>query len=275
MPPPPPSTQGILEPGSAATRFVLTRTEPSPDLRDHVERHWVVRWALPEGEPFVQEILPHPCVNLAGEPGLIAVHGIPLGRSSHRLEGSGVVVGTKFRPGGLRGFLASSVSDLNGRTVAPGELLGSAGERLERDLAALAGDPDAHVAAVEAFLRDRLPAPDPRFALVRRAVTDALVLPPGTTVAQLDRRHGVSARTLQRLFGDYVGVGPKWVLKRYRVHQAAERIAAGEAHEGASLALELGYFDQSHFIGDFTAQVGRSPGAYARDCAAARHLVAA
>lgn len=80
MPPPPPSTQGILEPGSAATRFVLTRTEPSPDLRDPVERHWVVRWALPEGEPFVQEILPHPCVNLAGEPGLIAVHGIPLGR---------------------------------------------------------------------------------------------------------------------------------------------------------------------------------------------------
>lgn len=270
------STQGILEPGRASTRFALTRVEPSPDLCAHVERHWIVRWALPEGEPFVQEVLPHPCVNLVSEPGLIAVHGIPLGRSPHRLEGCGVVVGTKFRPGGLRGFLARPASALNGRAVAPGELFGPAGERLERDLGALAGDPDAHLAAVEAFLRDRLPAHDLRFTLVGAAVGDALIGPPGTTVVQLAQRHGVSARTLQRLFRDYVGVGPKWVLRRYRVHEAAERIAAGRTDDWAALALELGYFDQSHFIRDFTAQVGRSPGAYARDCAAAaRRLVPA
>ena len=71
------------------------------------------------------------------------------------------------------------------------------------------------------------------------------------------------------MFADFVGVGPKWVLKRYRMHEAAERIASGEAGDGASLALDLGYFDQSHFIRGFTAQIGLSPSAYERACAVA------
>jgi AraC-like DNA-binding protein len=57
-------------------------------------------------------------------------------------------------------------------------------------------------------------------------------------------------------------------MKRYRMHEAAQRIAAGESDGGARLALDLGYFDQAHFIRDFTEQVGRSPGVYARACAA-------
>ena len=146
---------------------------------------------------------------------------------------------------------------------------GAAGERLERALAERAGDPTAHVRAVEGFLRERLPAPDPRYELVASVAAEMLTAPPGTTVAKLAERHAVSQRTLQRLFRDYVGVGPKWVLKRYRMHEAAERIAAGEAASGAELAFELGYADQSHFIGDFRSQIGLSPGEYARACAEA------
>ncbi len=104
---------------------------------------------------------------------------------------------------------------------------------------------------------------------MREVVEAMLVAEPATTVAQLADQHAVSPRTLQRAFADYVGVGPKWVLKRYRMHVAAERIAAGEVDDGVSLALDLGYFDQSHFIRDFTAQIGVPPSAYERACAAA------
>lgn len=263
------TTHGILRPDVGRAAFELTRRSPAEDLADHVERHWVVRWDLGGGPPFTQEILPHPCVNLVAEPGLIAVYGIPLGRSPHRIEGSGIAVGTKFRPGGIGGFLDRPASELNDRTVALADVFGAAGARLERELAACAGDPDAHIEAAEAFLRARLPAPDPRYELVRTVVEDMLVVGPATTVAQRAERHAVSPRTLQRAFSDLVGVGPKWVLKRYRMHEAAERIAAGEAPDGAALALDLGYFDQSHFIRDFTAQIGLPPSAYERACAAA------
>ncbi|HJU40524.1 MAG TPA: helix-turn-helix domain-containing protein, partial [Tahibacter sp.] len=69
---------------------------------------------------------------------------------------------------------------------------------------------------------------------------------------------------LQRLFGDYVGASPKWVINRYRLHEAVERLAAGDAVDWADLALELGYFDQAHFNRDFKRLVGRAPGAFAR-----------
>lgn len=270
------TTHGILAPQIGRAHFELSRRSPSADLAAHVQRHWIVRWDLREGAAFTQVILPHPCVNLVAEPGRIAVHGIPLGRSPHRLEGAGVAVGTKFRPGGFGGFLGSPAGELNGRSAALGEIFGTQGERLEQWLGALAGDEDRHIELVEQFLRERLPAPGPRYELVREVVAAMLAAAPGTTVAELAERRAVSLRSLQRAFRDLVGVGPKWVLKRYRMHEAAERLAAGEARDGASLALELGYFDQSHFIRDFTAQIGVSPSAYERACggAAGRELLA-
>ena len=82
-------------------------------------------------------------------------------------------------------------------------------------------------------------------------------------VDELAARHAMSPRTLQRLFRRYVGVSPKWVLQRYRLHEAAERIAEGRDGDWAATALELGYFDQAHFIRDFKALIGASPAQYA------------
>lgn len=85
-----------------------------------------------------------------------------------------------------------------------------------------------------------------------------------------------SERTsLQRRFRDYVGVGPKWVLQRYRLHDAAERMASGQVADWARVALDLGYFDQAHFVNDFRAAIGKPPAEYAADCAAARERMAA
>nr|WP_274622340.1 helix-turn-helix transcriptional regulator [Myxococcus fulvus] len=77
-------------------------------------------------------------------------------------------------------------------------------------------------------------------------------------------------RNLQRRFSEAVGVSPKWVLKRYRLHEAAEQLARVQVPDMASLALQLGYFDQSHFIRDFKSLVGCSPGQYAERAAASR-----
>ena len=73
-----------------------------------------------------------------------------------------------------------------------------------------------------------------------------------------------SPRSLQRLFRTYVGVSPKWVIQRYRLHEAAEQLKNGGNIGQAALALSLGYTDQAHFVRDFKATVGTSPAAYAR-----------
>jgi AraC-like DNA-binding protein len=82
-----------------------------------------------------------------------------------------------------------------------------------------------------------------------------------TTVEELCAHAGYSKRTLQRLFREYVGVSPKWVLQRIRLHEAAERMAEGEG-DWPRLALDLGYFDQAHFIKAFKAVIGLTPADY-------------
>ena len=81
-------------------------------------------------------------------------------------------------------------------------------------------------------------------------------------VDQLSAGSGMTARTLQRLFADYVGVSPKWVMRRARLHEAAERADSGEPVDWAELAADLGYADQAHLTRDFTVTIGVSPTHY-------------
>lgn len=260
------ASKGVLQPERAAAHFALERRLPAPDLAPYVDRHWIVRWDLGEDGSFTQEILPHPCVNIVSEPGLTAVWGIPTERSPHRIEGAGIAIGTKFLPGAFSALAGVPASDVNGRHLPLAEVLGAAGERLQSELEAAAGDPSRHIEAMETAIRG-LPPPDPRLELVRSATRALLDARPGIGVAEVAAGLSVSERTLQRAFRALVGVGPKWVGRRYRMHEAAERIASGEAGDLASLAHELGYFDQAHFTTDFTRQIGSSPARYLRTCA--------
>jgi AraC-like DNA-binding protein len=86
-------------------------------------------------------------------------------------------------------------------------------------------------------------------------------------VDELSAASGMTARSLQRLFADYVGINPKWVMRRARLHEAAERADSGEPVDWASLAANLGYADQAHLTRDFTATLGVSPTRYAAPAA--------
>ena len=88
-----------------------------------------------------------------------------------------------------------------------------------------------------------------------------------TRVDELAQRLETNPRRLQRLFADHVGVGPKWVINRLRVHEAAERAGRGHPIDWAALAAEFGYSDQSHLVREFTAAVGEPPERYARRAA--------
>lgn len=72
----------------------------------------------------------------------------------------------------------------------------------------------------------------------------------------------MSLRGLQRLFCEYVGVSPKWVIQRYRLQDAAVLLASGSSGQLAALAAELGYFDQAHLAQDFRRLFGISPSQY-------------
>lgn len=263
-----PATHGILNPQAGAGRFVLQRRPPSPDLAPFVERYWLVRWDLRGLPPHDQETLPYPCVNLVLGTHRPGVHGVCKSRFVAELGDAGWVVGVKFRPGAFRPFLGRDVAGITDRVLEVDELFGAAGRLLERAVHGAPGD-DARLGLVEAFLRRLRPELPPDSLMAGRIVDLAEADPSISRVTVLAGRAGLGIRALERLFRAHVGVSPKWVIRRFRVQEAAERARSGAPPDWGGLALELGYFDQAHFIRDFKAQVGRTPTEYAAQCLAA------
>ncbi|MFI9584848.1 DUF6597 domain-containing transcriptional factor [Streptomyces sp. NPDC052236] len=261
-------TQGIVDSRELFARVRFRRRQPAPALRPYLEHYWLIDWDLTE--PYVSHVVPHPSVNVVfqrhgDEPAWGEVAGVGLGLFTQKLAGRGRVCGATFRPGGFRPFAPRRpVSHWTGRRVPVAEVLPG----VDPDTVIEHEAEDARVAALDAFLLDLDPRPDPQAlrmtALVERVRTDRSI----RRVAEMAAAEGVSARSLQRLFAAYVGVGPKWVILRYRIHEALERAESGEAEAGtldwSALAADLGYSDQAHLVRDFTATVGVPPTAYAR-----------
>ena len=254
--------KGILNQKAGERVFTLARYLPTPPLDRFVEHYWIVRWDLGDQPPYLQENLPYPSVHLVFQAGSSRIIGVIKGKFSIMLEGKGQVFGVKFRPGGFYPFVRRSVAEFTDQTIALTDVFDPAIEALVEPMLTL-DDDAAMVTLAEDYLRDRLPAADLTAysvdALVECVRLDRSITKVGDLVAQT----GVSARTLQRLFRQYVGVSPKWVIQRFRLHDATEHLDEDAAVAGARLAADLGYFDQAHFIKDFKRLVGRSPADYA------------
>lgn len=266
----PHSTRGILAPPAPAREALPWRVPPTPELAYFVDYLWGTQWDL--ATPQLRETLPFPSVHLSihtGGAGRSGVHGVVRGRFSVRLEGRGSVVAVKFRPGGFHPFLGLPVSVLTDQVRALDEVFGPAGARLEAEVRACPGVPE-RAELLERFLLERHPDPDPMVeaadSVVQLIAGDRSL----TRVEAVARRTGITPRTLQRLFVRYVGASPKWVVQRYRLQEAAERLAREGTGALSRLAYELGYADQAHFIRDFRTIVGATPVEYAGRAAAAR-----
>ncbi|RSS51214.1 helix-turn-helix domain-containing protein [Streptomyces sp. WAC01280] len=275
-------TRGIVDPAELFTRVRFRRHTPAPELRPYLEHYWLIDWELTE--PYATHVVPHPSVNvvfqrygpLDGPPNASAeasaeVAGVGLGLFTQKLTGVGRVCGVQFRPGGFRPFApAWPVSAWTGRRVPLAEVFAAAGGEEGSDPVSSVLSPDAdhaRVAALDAFLLAHGPAPDPAAEQAMELVELIRADRGLRRVSLLAAASGLSARSLQRLFAACVGVGPKWVILRYRIHEALERAeAAGPAGapDWAALAAELGYSDQAHLVRDFTATIGVPPTAYAR-----------
>jgi len=259
----PGKARGVLRHPAGPGAFHHARMAPSAELAWLVQHFWVVRWDLRGHAPQQRETLPHPNVHLVFEPTGSRIYGVHSARFTQTLQDRSCAFGVKFRPGGFRPLVRRPVSTLRDRSLMPQDVFGPAFATVEAELLVMEDDASM-VALVDAFLHQHLPALDP-LAIQAGEVVDAIVHDRMLiTVEQVVQRYGIDKRRLQRLFSEYVGVSPKWVINRYRLHEAVERLAGGGAVDWAQLALDLGYFDQAHFIRDFKKLVGRPPAAYAR-----------
>jgi AraC-like DNA-binding protein len=243
----------ILRPAGGARPFVVERHAPRAALADRVAHVWTVEWHLPAGAAHDQEVLSAPALHLTVEAGAVELHGVVTRRYLRRLQGSGRVLGCRFRAGGLLGAALVPLSSLLDRAVAAQQVLG-----------AWVGELPSDVERAQDLLAACLPPADPRGRLVERAVDLLAAEHELRRVTDLADRLGTTPRTLQRRFEQCLGVGPKEVLQRQRISDALVEVEAGAEVDWAALAAELGFADQPHLTRVFRDLVGVTPAAYER-----------
>jgi len=255
--------RGVLHTRLDEGVFEHARLAPAPALAACIEHYWCVRWDLRGHPPQLQETLPHPNVHLVMERGEAHVWGVHDGRYRRVLEGRETVFGVKFAAGGFRAFQQGPVAALANRSRPAREIFGAGIDTIVPAMPVCA-DIAAMAALVEPLLLAKVPSPDPLAAQARALVAQVADDRELLRAEQLAERAGLGLRALQRLFREYVGASPKWVIARYRLHEAVAQLQAGCGPAWAELALALGYYDQAHFIRDFRRLVGCAPADYAR-----------
>jgi AraC-like DNA-binding protein len=257
----------ILRPRTSAKNFSYER-HPVPDgLADLVEHFWTVSWDLEAGRTYTAQTLPYPSVNLSVTNTEVDVTGLTRRCYFRHLQGAGYAVGARFRPGCFRPLIDGPVSALTDRHRPVVEVLGRDTTELDR-LVAERDDPEVRVGLLADFLAEDWPDPDPTAQQVADLVGTIAANRGLTRVAQVAELAGLTVRSLQRVFAEYVGAGPKWVIQRCRLQDAAARVAAQDDLDWAALAEELGFADQAHLTRAFTATIGVPPATYARQARA-------
>ncbi|MBD8499203.1 helix-turn-helix domain-containing protein [Paenibacillus arenosi] len=258
--------KGILHSKIGEQTYALTRFQPSPKLSPFVQHYWVVQWDVRETAPYLQQVLSHPNVNLIVERDIARIYGVSRTTSTRLIEDHGWVVGVKFKPGGFYPFWHKPISELTDHSISFEDVFGEDDSSLRAAIFAMESLESA-VQLVESRLAaviERLPGIDSDMLLVSELVANIQADRSMMKVDDVVQRTGMHIRKLQRLFDRYVGVSPKWVIQRYRLHEAAASMEQGEATDWSKFSLDLGYYDQSHFIRDFKAIIGRSPEDYVR-----------
>ncbi|MFZ6653819.1 AraC family transcriptional regulator [Undibacterium sp. TJN19] len=259
--PAPGKPRGVLRPSLPQGEFQHHRRLPSPALAGLIEHYWFVSWDLRGLSAQQQETLPHPNVQLVFEAGQARIYGVHTARFIKHLHDQDRVFGIKFRAGGFYPFYRQPIATLENQSIDISACFAEAGKSLCGQILT-SPDFDTMYKLAEQFLLQQLPAPDSQVkrvsSLLARIASDRDI----TSVEQLMTLASLDKRALQRLFQKYVGIGPKWVISRYRLHEAVAQVQEGKTISWSGLALELGYFDQAHFIRDFRQLVGMSPQEY-------------
>jgi AraC-like DNA-binding protein len=248
-------SRGLVSIRVSGRRIDVCMLAPPQDLANVVERFWCGRWDL-RGQPDHRtELLGDPSVHVVFEAGEARVVGVCTRLWTRTLQGVGSVRAVKLHLGAVLALLPDEARSYADRSVPLSECVRGWGEALvERVLGP--DDDRVGVLALADWMRPRI-----RVDRDCERANELVKMISTTSVARVEvlaTDVGLTVRIVQRLFRSHVGVPPKWVIRRYRLQEVAERVESGEATNLVDLAFELGYADQAHLARDFRGATGKT-----------------
>lgn len=254
--------RGVLNQTSGQQHYQLERRLPSAALAGYVEQYWYVTWDLRGKEPHLQQNIPHPCVNMVFEKDNSRIIGLVSKMYQYKMVDQGGIFAVKFQPGGFYPYYKKPIAQITDKTRPLTDIFQHSAETLNDSVLA-ATDLNSKIQVFEDALLKITPVRAPFLPrlidIIKTIETEKNI----TKTLDICRHFSLSSRTLQREFNRYLGISPKWVIRKYRMHQALSELE-DDVH-WQQLVSDLGYFDQAHFIRDFRAMTGVTPGKYQKN----------
>lgn len=173
------------------------------------------------------------------------------------------MMGVHFKPAGAFPFLGVTADELADRHIDLETLWGRSARLLWEQLCE-APTPEERFAILQEALMRHMFRPMGHHYAVSTAL-EVLGRPSAVTVRAIASDLGLSERRFIQVFKEEVGITPKLFSRLQRFQQARAVIHLLEdTADWAGIAMECGYFDQSHLIRDFQEFSGTSPAAYFR-----------
>jgi|HubBroStandDraft_6_1064221.scaffolds.fasta_scaffold93204_3 AraC-like DNA-binding protein len=171
-------------------------------------------------------------------------------------------MGIVFRPGGAFSFLGPPVSKMRDCSVGLDELWGLDSIEL-RERLVLAETVSAKFSALESFLRRRMARTRESHPAVKYAL-EQFGTPWPRAISEVTACIGLSKARFARLFQEQTGLTPKLFCRLQRFQRSVRRLHSASCIDLPEVALDLGYYDQPHFIHEFHEFSGVTPTAYLR-----------
>lgn len=257
-------------PESGVPAGTLRAMPVSAALQAHVSHILLYRETFAAGHEVHERVLPDGAVrlvfNLGNAPSAGDGAGLPveaIGAAAApvvvRMRDTVEGISVTLRPGAAAVLLGLPAGEIAGRAIHLDELWqGGAAELLAR--MAEAPDDAARAtllqSALECRLRDGGGAVHAAATRAARLIAESGGRKPLRDVAAAV---GVGERRLQQLFHAHVGLSPRAWARLARLHDCLRALRLQSAPAWADVAVESGFYDQSHLVNEFRALCGVTP----------------
>ena len=206
----------------------------------------------------IYEILPDGCIDVVFE--LLTIHtrclvfGTTTQKQEFVIKPEADYFGIHFQPAMARHFLALSANELTDKHLPLESFLGVIGDQLFE-----VGTFENRLALIESSIVNKIQTQNIKAAPMDYAVQLIQNSNGNVGLDYLSTQCNLSARQLQRVFIEAVGVTPKTLCRIMRVRAAIDELRFARGVNLAELAIDFHYSDQSHMCRDFRLLAGCNP----------------
>ncbi|WP_289140659.1 helix-turn-helix domain-containing protein [uncultured Brevibacillus sp.] len=156
-------------------------------------------------------------------------------------------------------FLRYPISSINGYRVYLEDLWGMEARRVVERLAEVTAITDRIALIEESLIRYLVASPIRSEGLLETSMQYIYACGGSMPIGALAEKVNYSERNLRRVFQNELGVSPKELIRIIQFQSFLQELVRGTQATFTDVALQYGYYDQSHVIKNFKAYYGMSP----------------